>query len=184
MKPKIPLRALLVAALLLAAVAVVGVSSAPTEEPSSVRATAAGTKSNVRELNPRAPRAVTATPSDSIDLPAIGSAAARRTPFEPAADAFERRSWQPPPPPPSTMSAPPASAPAPSPPPFPYRYVGQEASAGKTVVFLMRGEDVVIAAPGETIDGMYRVDAVAAGSITFTYIPLNMQHELRIGDNP
>ena len=73
-----------------------------------------------------------------------------------------------------------AAAPAvekPVAPPLPFRYFGLLTENGKTEVFVMRGEDLLSLAPGQTI-GEYRVDKIADASISFTYLPMKMQQTL------
>jgi hypothetical protein len=62
-------------------------------------------------------------------------------------------------------------------PPLPFRYFGRLTENGKTEVFVMRGEDLLSLAPGQTI-GEYRVDKIADASISFTYLPMKMQQTL------
>jgi len=62
-------------------------------------------------------------------------------------------------------------------PPLPFKYFGRLTENGKTDVFVMRGEDLLAVAPGETL-GEYRVDAVGESSISFTYLPLKTKQTL------
>ena len=62
-------------------------------------------------------------------------------------------------------------------PPLPFRYFGRLTENGKTDVFVMRGEDLLAVAPGQT-HGEYRVDAVSESSISFTYLPLKTKQTL------
>jgi hypothetical protein len=62
-------------------------------------------------------------------------------------------------------------------PPLPFRYFGRLTENGKTEVFVMRGDDVLTLAPGQTI-GEYRVDKIADAAISFTYLPMKMQQTL------
>ncbi|TFW32305.1 hypothetical protein [Massilia horti] len=75
-----------------------------------------------------------------------------------------------------------ASAP-PAPPPLPFRYLGRYA-AGVKLVFLMKGEHVLLAKAGDTLDGGWRVDRVDGPAIQFTYLPLQMKQSLATGDVP
>lgn len=70
-----------------------------------------------------------------------------------------------------------AAAEKPLAPPLPFRYFGRLTENGKTEVFVMRGEDLLTLAPGQTI-GEYRVDKIADASISFTYLPMKMQQTL------
>jgi hypothetical protein len=62
-------------------------------------------------------------------------------------------------------------------PPLPFKYFGRLTEKGKTDVYVMRGEDLLAVAPGETL-GEYRVDAVSDASISFTYLPLKTKQTL------
>jgi len=62
-------------------------------------------------------------------------------------------------------------------PPLPFKYFGRLTENGKTDVFVMRGEDLLAVAAGETL-GEYRVDAVSESSISFTYLPLKTKQTL------
>lgn len=94
-------------------------------------------------------------------------------------DAFQVQSWYVPPPPSALPAAPP---PPPAPPPLPFTYMGQLLEDGKLTVFLTRQDQNYAVQPGATLDGMYRVDSVAPQRVVFTYLPLNMQQSLAIGN--
>jgi hypothetical protein len=93
-------------------------------------------------------------------------------------DAFQVTSWAPPPPPP----APPAPPPPPSPPPLPYRYMGQLLEDGTLTVFLTRQNQNYAVKAGDALDGGYRVDSINNQRMVLTYLPLNMQQSLAIGN--
>lgn len=57
-------------------------------------------------------------------------------------------------------------------PPLPFRYVGTLRDKGRLEVLLMRGAQLHSIAPGDSIDGEYRVDAITDSTISFTYLPL------------
>jgi hypothetical protein len=102
----------------------------------------------------------------------------------PPNDAFAPRSWAPPPPPapPPAPPAPPAPPEAPVAPPLPFRYVGMmEESETSSTVYLAQGERLITAAPGDTIDNTYRVDALKGRTLHFTYLPLNQRQSLPLG---
>jgi hypothetical protein len=61
----------------------------------------------------------------------------------------------------------------PAPPPFPYRYAGTLRTDGALEILLAKGERVIQAKTGETLDGGYLVESVAADSVTLVYLPLN-----------
>ena len=95
-------------------------------------------------------------------------------------DAFQVQSWYVPPPPPSALPAVPP--PPPAPPPLPFTYMGQLLEDGKLTVFLTRQDQNYAVQPGATLDGTYRVDSVAPQRVVFTYLPLNQQQSLAIGN--
>ncbi|HUW29662.1 MAG TPA: secretion system X translation initiation factor [Sulfuriferula sp.] len=93
-------------------------------------------------------------------------------------DVFQVQSWYvPPPPPPPALPPPP-----PAPPPLPFAYLGQLLEDGRLTVFLTRQDQNYAVKTGDTLDGMYRVDSVEAQRVMFTYLPLNMQQSLAIGN--
>jgi hypothetical protein len=67
----------------------------------------------------------------------------------------------------------------PAAPALPFRYFGKLIENGKTEVFVMRGDDLVAVAPGQTL-GEYRVDQVDSRSISFTYLPLKTRQTLEL----
>lgn len=85
------------------------------------------------------------------------------------ADPFSPHSWQ-------TAAKPGAAArgvaPAPSAPPLPYRFVGRLYQNGATQVFFGKGDTVLAARQGDTLDGQYRVDSVSDGEVTLVYLPM------------
>lgn len=109
-----------------------------------------------------------------------GMAAAQSLPARPdmlcaRADAFAARDWQPPPPP--LPKPPPPKAP-----PLPFRFLGQvEEAGGKPTAYLAWENRVINARAGLVIDDRYRVDAVEAGRVAFTYLPLQEKQVLPTG---
>lgn len=72
------------------------------------------------------------------------------------------------------------AAPAkPTAPPLPFKYFGRLTEKGKTEVYVMRGDELLAVAAGQSI-GEYRVDKVSEGSIAFTYLPLKTQQTLEL----
>jgi hypothetical protein len=71
---------------------------------------------------------------------------------------------------PAPKPAPIAPAPVAEPamPPVPYRFAG---TLGQQVL-LAKDTTIVAVAPGEVLDGLYRIDAIDDKSITLTYLPL------------
>jgi len=93
---------------------------------------------------------------------------------------FGPHSWAPPPAPVSAQRAAAAEPPAPAAPPNPYRVAGQVVAEDGMRVVLAKGDRVFQVRPGETLEGGFRLDAVAAHSVTFTYVPLGLKQELAI----
>jgi len=91
--------------------------------------------------------------------------------------AFGAQSWAPPPPAPVAAVAPPP----PVAPPLPFTYVGRQVVDGQTDIFLAEGERLFIARAKTAIDAKYRIESIAAGSVTFIYLPLNQAQQLSIG---
>lgn len=102
----------------------------------------------------------------------------------PPNNAFAPRSWAPPAPPPAppAPAAPPAPPEAPVAPPLPFRFMGMmEENENTSTVYLAQGERLISAAPGDTIDNTYRVDALKGRTLHFTYLPLNQRQSLPLG---
>lgn len=86
----------------------------------------------------------------------------------------------PPPPPPVPVAPPPP--PPPSAPPLALSYLGKLGEDGKYTVFLsMRGKNYAVKA-GDVIAQTYRVEEIRPPQLTVTYLPLNIQQTLRIGE--
>jgi hypothetical protein len=125
-------------------------------------------KPTVELIEAKAPR-TEAVQSVEIDLEKL-----RRTEASlPQNDPFARRSFAAAPPP--AAEAAPA---APTAPPLPFRYFGRLTEKGKTEVFVMRDQDLISIAPGQKIDGNYRVERITDATISFTYLPLNTKQSL------
>jgi hypothetical protein len=71
-----------------------------------------------------------------------------------------------------------AQPPKPEAPPLPFQYFGKLTENGKTEVYVMRGEELISIARGETIGAEYRIDQVTDSSISFTYLPLKMKQTM------
>lgn len=108
---------------------------------------------------------------------------ASRTRREPDTDPFNARAWEslaadearrnaPPPPPPLPPQAP----------PLPFTFMGKLTDADQVTVFLTNGNRNWVVRAGDTIDGAYRVDAIADDRITLTYLALQIPQELSIGE--
>lgn len=99
-----------------------------------------------------------------------------------ATDPFVGRSWYVPPTP--TPTPPPAIKPAPAPvvPRLPFAYLGKiEEDAREPVFFLQRNEKMYAVRPGDTIDGIYRVEGEAGGRLRLTYLPMDLAQAVELG---
>jgi hypothetical protein len=69
--------------------------------------------------------------------------------------------------------------PPPTAPPLPFAYLGAlGASPQHSQVFLSNGDRLLIVSPGDVIDGQYRIESIASGVITITYLPLRIRQML------
>lgn len=128
-------------------------------------------------LAPPAALSRAATLADAKPLTAL---AHRTTEAPDNGNLFAAHSWYiaPPPPPPRPTPAPVA----PTAPPLPYTFIGKYGrGADGTVYFLTRGDRVYDVKQGDVLDGIYRLDAVSDGQLTFTYMPLDERQTLSIG---
>lgn len=107
-----------------------------------------------------------------------------RRSLEPAAHLlFASKSWQPPAPPPKVEAAPPPppppEPPAPTAPPLPFSFLGAFEAEGATPVFYLAEADKVhTVSAGDTINALYRVDAVDAHGLVLVYLPLDIRQTL------
>ena len=90
-------------------------------------------------------------------------------------DLFASASPSPPPP----ASAPVAAISVPTPlaqpatpltPPLPFNYVGRMVSSSRTVVYLLKGEEMLLVEAGQTL-GEYRVEGISDIAVSFVYTP-------------
>lgn len=106
-----------------------------------------------------------------------GAAAAEPVCAVAAANLFPAQSWQPPPPPPPPPEKPKA-------PPLPFAYLGHLAEGGKITLFLGSQQRTLIVHAGDTIDGIYRIDAITPQRALITYLPLDIQQSLTLRNRP
>jgi len=133
-----------------------------------------------------------AVPASRVALAAPQAVELARNPRPPASsapDLFKASSWfipppPPPPPPPAPPPPPPPPPPAPTAPALPFAFMGHIVEGDKVQVLLTRGDRVVTAYVGETIDKTYRVESFKAGFVTFVYLPLNTRQTLATGLTP
>lgn len=77
---------------------------------------------------------------------------------------------RPPPPPPPTA------------PPLPYAYFGKMSDEGRTTVFLSTAERSHAVRVGDVLDGRYRIEDINERTLVVTYLPLQQQQTLNIGN--
>lgn len=127
-----------------------------------------------------APAASARAPADEdLDLEKLQRA--KRT--APIIDVFQQKtvaapSAAPAPVPAKVEPAPPAApvqAPA-----LPFRFVGRFSEDGVVRVLLAKGDQEYHVGGGETIDGLYSVDEIGEGGVTFTYLPLKTRQTLAL----
>lgn len=78
----------------------------------------------------------------------------------------------------------PAAPAVPVAPPVPFRYLGKFVDGGRTAVYVARGDQHFLAAPGATLGPEYRVEEVAPAAITLVYLPLGTRQTLAIPSQP
>lgn len=94
---------------------------------------------------------------------------------------FPPQSWEAPAPAPvvaQPLPAGPAPPAADSAPPLPFVYIGRRATADVLEIYLAQGDLVHVVRPPALVGSLYRIDAAHAGSIDFTYLPLNLTQRL------
>lgn len=133
--------------------------------------------------------AVEARPARPRLQPGNAAAAAVATPAEPdwvagEADPFAPRGWQAAPPAPEparTVQAVQAEdAPPPPPPPLPYAFVGQMSDGESNVVYLNRGEQLLVARAGDVLESTYKVVLIDKSHIEFETVASGLRQTLAI----
>lgn len=115
--------------------------------------------------------AVTAQPARPVNAPIV--------------DVFAVTSWAPPTPiHVAAPAGPPQMAPPtpPTAPPLPFSFLGRYRDGEVQLAMLAGGDKLYLVAPGDTIEGTYRVDRVAGPAIALTYLPLMLTQTLATGD--
>jgi hypothetical protein len=101
----------------------------------------------------------------------------------PAGELFLPQSWSPPPAKPRSVAVKPAPPPPPekpAAPPVPYRLVGKMVHEEQPQIVLAKGDAVFTVREGDTLDDGYRVVGIRADHVTLVYLPLDVQHTLRL----
>ncbi|WP_373987780.1 hypothetical protein [Duganella sp. BuS-21] len=100
-------------------------------------------------------------------------------------DPFAPRGWQAPPPAPAlpaiaspVAAGPTVLAPPPGPPPLPFRFVGSLKDGSELLVYLARGDETMIARPGEVLEGTYKVNSVTTSQMELEHIPTGQKQAL------
>jgi hypothetical protein len=91
---------------------------------------------------------------------------------------FESQSWQPPPPPAAKVK--PGPPPAPTAPPLPFTFAGKLIQDGRLSVLLARGDSIVAARQGDTLDDTYRVESITDMEVTLVYLPLGQRQTIPV----
>jgi len=99
-------------------------------------------------------------------------------------DPFAVRSWQPP----TVVQVPvnqvapveAAPPPPPPPPPLPYKFVGQMANGADRVIYLSRGDQVLLAHQGDVLEGTYKVVSIGGNQIEFETLSSGLKQALAI----
>jgi hypothetical protein len=55
---------------------------------------------------------------------------------------------------------------------------------GKSIVYLVRNGDMLLAEKGSTLDGTYLVEEISSSTIDFVYLPLQARQALNITQAP
>lgn len=83
---------------------------------------------------------------------------------------------------PASPAAPKPIAQAPAaplaPPPVPYKYAGTMVREGAVQHYVVKDDAIIAVKEGDTLDGAYRVEALAAGEITLLYVPYGSRTRL------
>lgn len=96
-------------------------------------------------------------------------------------DLFASHSWAPPAP--AVLPAAPVEpAPPPQPavpvaPPLPFTYLGRMVKSERTLVYVLKGEDMLLVEAGQTL-GEYRVEGISDSAVSFFYVPSGTRQTL------
>jgi hypothetical protein len=105
--------------------------------------------------------------------------------YAPPAPPAPRVAQAPPPPPVVVIAPPPAPPVAPAPPVLPYRFLGAVREPGVAPrVFLARGEALITAQAGDTLDGGFRLESVAPRELVFMHLQQQRTVRLAVEGEP
>jgi hypothetical protein len=74
----------------------------------------------------------------------------------------------------------PQPPPAPTAPPLPFSYLGRMTRGEDVVVYLLRGQDLLVAQAGSVLDDQYRVDGISDSAVQIQFVPLGIKQLLAI----
>jgi hypothetical protein len=95
---------------------------------------------------------------------------------------FGATSWAAPPPPaPVVKVMAPPEPPAPTAPPMPFNYLGIYHEGKVHAAVLSKGDQVYTVAPGDVIDGTYRIESFRDKDVELNYLPLNIRQTVTSG---
>ncbi|MFM9436586.1 hypothetical protein ACFDR9_003671 [Janthinobacterium sp. CG_23.3] len=148
---------------------VVGPAAATTRERPAAPTLAAGLQAIAREAGPD----LTIHPRSVAD--------------DDLGNVFAKHSWQPETPKKIMLAqAEPVgaklAAAAPGAPPLPFQFLGRFVDEGKAAYFLQADGRNLVARVGEKVDEHYTLDSASGDALHFTYVPLNQQQSLVVGD--
>lgn len=132
------------------------------------------------------PEIVAATASRAVSLPVAAeeldlTKLARERKERPGQDLFSGAA-------PPIPVAPPAPAiqpiAAPTTPPLPYSYLGHMKNGDRTIVYLLKNQELFLVEAGQALDGSYQVESITESVLTFVYTPLGTKQLLAIPPRP
>jgi hypothetical protein len=131
-------------------------------------------------VQPKPYPAADAPPAELTRIPELElERLARRPQRETDANLFDARSWKG-----FASDEPRRDSPPPPPqaPPLPFTFMGKLVDEGGIVVFLTNGARNWIVRAGDTIESLYRVEAIGEERMTLIYLALQTPQELAIGE--
>lgn len=124
-----------------------------------------------------APEPATAR-SDSAALPRTTSSESLQLPDRRALARARGELFGAPPPPPPQAAPAVVATPAPVAPPVPYRFAGKVLKGSEEEVLVSKGDLVFPVKVGDTLDGIYKVEAIGAERIELLYLPLGTRDRI------
>ena len=124
------------------------------------------------------PRTAAGAPSQAAEPERLAKLPSRQAIGAARGQPFDPRSWAPPHRPAPAVAV---AAPKPVAPPIPYRVAGQVMHDGLNQVVLAREDRVFTVREGDTLDNVYRVEAIRPDAVTITYLPLAELQQIPVG---